>query len=127
MMNVDLSGAGYDCRLSASSQNQLAGGPLPPIPPMPLSAPPTGQGGMGAGQPGTATSIDQHMKAAQQHQQQQQSFYHEGILEALRTSLSQVNNISSTSHRGSQSSSGMKKPSVNISYKDYQVPLSHMR
>ena len=108
MMNVDLSGAVYDCRLSASSQNQLAGGPLPPIPPMPLSAPPTGQGGMGTGQPGTATSIDQHMKAAQQHQQQQQSFYHEGILEALRTSLSQVNNISSTSHRGSQSSSGMK-------------------
>merc|ERR1719210_2805883 len=55
---------------------------------MPLSAPP-------GGGPGTA-NVDP-MKG--------QTFYHEGILEALRTSLSQVNNISSTSHRGSQSSS----------------------
>ena len=69
-------------RLSTSSQNQLAGSGA--VPPMPMSAPP----------PGPHNTAEAQMK----------SLYHEGLLEALRNVATAANN--SSSHRGSQSSSG---------------------
>jgi len=71
-------------RMSNSSQNQLAGTGV--VPPMPMSAPPAGA---------HTTAEDRQMK----------SYYTDGLLDALRSQIVSAANNSS-SHRGSQSSSG---------------------